>query len=38
MSDTHILAGKKYDAVHVVLIDDVLILHIAPVYEHYTSI
>ena len=35
MSDTHILAGKKYDEVHVVLIDNVLILHIAPVYEHW---
>lgn len=35
MSDTHILAGEKYDEVHVVLIDDVLILHIAPVYEHW---
>ena len=35
MSDTHILAGNQYDEVHVVLIDDVLILHIAPVYEHW---
>lgn len=31
----HILAGEKHDEVHIVLIDDTLILHISPVYEHW---
>lgn len=35
MNETHILAGGPYDEVHVVLVDDVLILHISPVYEHW---
>lgn len=35
MNDVHILAGNYNDEVHIVLIDDKLILHISPVYEHW---
>lgn len=35
MNDTHILAGEKYDEVHIILVDDTLILQISPVYEHW---
>lgn len=35
MNDIHILSGEEKDNIHIVLIDDTLILHISPAYEFW---